>query len=78
MALKQREMVLDHLTKFRGITDAQAYSKYGIRDLASRIRDLRKRGYDIKSIWCSQPNRWGKKVRFVEYRLVKNEQPAKG
>ncbi len=64
-------MILKHLQENLGITPKQANELYGVMRLAARIKDLRNRGYRIASIDRRELNRFGKKTRFTEYRLVK-------
>ena len=49
MAKTQCEMVLDYINEHGSITARQAYLHFGIMRLASRIADLKRAGYDIKS-----------------------------
>ena len=49
MAKTQCELVLDYINEHGSITARQAYIKFGIMRLASRIADLKRAGYDIKS-----------------------------
>lgn len=67
----QREMVLKHLRNFRGITDNEARDLYAINRLSGRIFELRQLGHPIVDVRRECINRFGKKVRFVEYRLIK-------
>lgn len=67
----QNQMVLEHLRTHRSINLVTAYNDYGIAALHSRISDLRKRGHEIEKISHSKKNRFGKKIRVYEYRLVK-------
>lgn len=70
MPKSQNQMVLEHLRNHKGLTTYEAYTKYGITRLPSRICDLRKQGHIISSITKVEKNRYGRKVSFVEYRLV--------
>ena len=45
--MSQNDMVLEYLRSGRPIDDKIAYTRYGIRRLAARINDLRKRGHII-------------------------------
>lgn len=68
----QNQMVLEHLKTHIGLTTYEAYEKYGITRLSSRIHDLREDGYPILAITRVEENRHGKKVNFSEYRLIAN------
>ena len=71
MAKSQNDEILKHLKTHRGITSADAFSKYGITRLSARIYDLRDRGFKIINCNREAVDRRGKKTKFVEYRLVK-------
>lgn len=61
----QADKILRHLQGGRGITSLQAFTKYDCMRLASRISDLKKKGYRIATKWIV--TRSGKHV--VEYRM---------
>ena len=63
----QCDQILEHL-KSKPITGLEALSEYGCFRLASRINDLRNRGYAIQT---DSVTRNGK--RFAQYRLVEQE-----
>lgn len=69
--MSQNEMILKHLQENIGITPKEANELYGVMRLAARIKNLRDKGYRIASIDRREPNRFGKKTRFTEYRLIK-------
>ena len=47
-----------------------ALSEYGIMRLASRISDLRSRGYDISREMVQGRNRYGEATRYARYTLA--------
>lgn len=67
----QNQMVLEHLKTHGSINLVTAYNDYGIAALHSRISDLRKAGHDIEKIVSTKKNRFGKKIRVFDYRLIK-------
>lgn len=67
----QNDDILRHLKTRKGITSFDAINKYGVTRLSARIFELRDRGYNIINIDREVIDRRGKKIRFVEYRLVK-------
>ena len=70
--MTQKEQVIKHLKKYRGLTSMTAFEKYGITRLASAIHELRHHdGYNILSVDKTVTNRYGDKCRVAEYRLVK-------
>ena len=62
------EIVLDYLQTHIGMTSMDAYD-LGITRLSAAIFNLRQEGYSILNVKREETNRYGKKVRFVEYRL---------
>ncbi len=66
----QCEVVLTHLKEHGSITSIEAFTEYGILRLASRINDLRRRGYLIKSELKTGKNRFGETTHFCVYTLV--------
>ncbi|MBQ8393817.1 MAG: hypothetical protein IJX51_08665 [Clostridia bacterium] len=48
----------------------EAISEYGILRLASRINDLKRRGYKIHSTTRKGNNRYGESTHYKVYKLV--------
>lgn len=69
MKTTQCDRILRHLKECGSISDLEAYSEYGIRRLASRIHDLKKKGVDIVSERVNGKNRYGEATHFSVYRL---------
>lgn len=69
MKTTQCERILRHLRDYGSITQGEAYSEYGITRLASRINDLKKRGFRISSETVEGKNRYGEATHFSLYRL---------
>lgn len=67
MKQSQCQKVIDHLNQFGGITSLEAIKIYGITRLASRITDLRKKGYPIADKWVQVTTRNGEKTRVKCY-----------
>lgn len=67
--MTQCEQVLKYMQDFGSITPLQAVADLGVYRLAARISDLRQDGYGISSRMMTAKNRYGKRVRFAEYRL---------
>ena len=65
----QNQRILDYLDKFGEITQFDAFIDLGIMRLASRISDLRKRGYPISSEMVGVKNRFGEVCRVKKYTL---------
>lgn len=65
----QCNMILAHIKEHGSISPMEAERLYGVRRLASRVNDLRRRGVDIVSALVTGVNRDGGKVRYAVYRL---------
>lgn len=63
----QAERVLDYMDKFGSINQYEALRDLGCMRLASRISDLRKQGFPIKSEIESVENRFGEKCHIKRY-----------
>lgn len=70
--LTQNQRILDYLDAHGSITQLEALSELGIMRLASRISDLRKRGYMISSKMDIVHNRYGEKCRVKRYTIKKD------
>ena len=67
--MTQKNIILTHLLHNKSITSYESFDKYGILDLQSVIRLLRK-DYIIADEWIHTTNRYGFKVKFKQYFLV--------
>ena len=65
--VRQTELVLMYLEQYGTITPVDAMREFGIMRLASRISDLKRAGFDIKSRMKQSTNRFGKPVHYAEY-----------
>ncbi|MBQ1195045.1 MAG: hypothetical protein IIX44_02250 [Clostridia bacterium] len=63
----QNEIILDHIKKYGSITPRDAFERYDIMRLASRVSELRKSGVDIYT--DIKTTKKGK--RYASYRLAK-------
>jgi len=70
--MTQTQMILRHLQMFGSITPIEALEEYGCFRLAARINDLRDE-HQIETTTIERVNKFGKKVRFAEYRLIKGQ-----
>lgn len=64
--------VLAYMSLFGSITTLQAFADLGCARLASRISELKKNGYDIRSRYVKGENRFGESVYYKEYYLGKD------
>ncbi len=65
----QNQRVLDYMEETGGITQLEALKELGVMRLASRISDLRKRGYNITSEMLPVKNRYGETCYIKRYRM---------
>lgn len=65
----QCEKILEYMTEEGGITPLDALREFGCMRLASRITDLKRKGYCITKEMVSAKNKRGETVRFAFYRL---------
>lgn len=71
MKQTQCKRILQYINKFGSITTYEAFADLGVARLASRICDLKKQGYDIKSDFVTTQNRFNEPVSFKRYYLDK-------
>lgn len=67
--MTQCEMVINYIKTFGSITTMDAFKDLGITRLASRIYELRDKGYLIEGEPFKCRNRFGKTVSFMKYSL---------
>jgi hypothetical protein len=67
--MTQRDMILDFMQRNGGITPLEALEHIGCMRLASRIGELRKRGYDIRSETVYHTNDYGERKHYSRYTL---------
>lgn len=68
--MAQNKKVLLHIEEHGGITSFEAFSKYRITRLASRVHDLRQMGYPIVTSIVQTTNEDGNVVRYARYTLA--------
>ncbi len=69
----QADRVLDYMEKFGSITQLEALKDLGVMRLASRISDLKKLGYPIKSDVETVKNRFDENCYIKRYSLAGGE-----
>lgn len=67
----QTDRVIAHILAYGSITASEAYSQYGCFRLASRICDLKRKGYNIGRVMEEGRNRYGEVERHARYFLIK-------
>ena len=65
----QAQRVLEYIEKFGSITQYEALTDLGVMRLASRISDLKKNGYPIKSEAVAVKNRFDETCYVSRYSL---------
>ena len=68
--MTQCDRIIRHLQDYGSITSLEAMKEYGIMRLASRINDLKRRGYKIISITEKSKNRYGEPTYYSVYMLA--------
>ena len=69
----QCDRILRHMRDYGTISSLEAITEYGILRLASRISDLKKRGYNIVSTTGTAMNRYGEVTHYSVYKLIEEE-----
>ena len=69
----QNQRILEYILAFGSITQLEALNDLGIMRLASRISELRKRGYNIESKTETVKNRYGAACYIKRYSLKSKE-----
>jgi DeoR/GlpR family transcriptional regulator of sugar metabolism len=59
--MTQHQKIVEYIKKNGSITSFDAYTKCGITQLATRIKELKEQGYAIRSEWVVKPNTHYKK-----------------
>lgn len=72
MKITQCQRILDYMRDFVSISTLEAFNDLGVARLASRIHDLKTRGYTIISTTRTSKNRYGESVSFKVYSLAEN------
>ena len=70
MIQTQNKMILKHLKQYGKINHKQAYDKYSCMRLSARIFDLRGDDIHIETTYKMVKNKFGKKVKVAEYKLL--------
>ena len=65
----QNQLILDYIAEFGNITPLEAMRDLGVMRLASRISDLKRKGYKIKTEKVAVTNRFGKKTNIARYSI---------
>lgn len=63
----QNQRILDYIDQFGSITQLEALRDLGVMRLASRISDLRRKGYNVVTKTEVVRNRYGEKCYIKRY-----------
>lgn len=69
----QNEKIIQYINDFGSITQLDAMRDLGIMRLASRVSDLKRLGYPIKSSFETVKNRYDEDCRVKRYFLAESE-----
>lgn len=69
MKATQCDRVLNYINEFGSITQLEALKELGCFRLASRINDLKRKGYNIRKDMITVKNRYDEPVQIARYRL---------
>lgn len=67
--MTQTDRIIRHMKEHGSIDPLTAIREYGIMRLASRICDIKKAGYVVKTETVTNKNRYGEPVRYARYSL---------
>ena len=70
MKITQKDRILEYIRNFGSISSFEAYADLGITQLGARIDQLKKEGYEFKTEWESNINRFGEKTDYKRYFLI--------
>lgn len=71
--MNKHQLVKDHLLEHGNITSWEAIQKYGATRLSAIIFNLRKKGYDIRTIMREETDRYGNTCQYANYVLKGKE-----
>ncbi len=69
----QNQRVLAYMEAHGGITQLEALTEIGVMRLASRISDLKRRGYPITSRMQAVKNRYGETCHVKRYSMEEQQ-----
>ena len=69
----QCEKIVDYINEFGSITQLEALKEIGCFRLASRINDLKRKGYNIRKDMITVKNRYDEPVKVARYKLAEVE-----
>lgn len=70
MKITQKDRILEYIRNFGSISSFEAYADLGITQLGARIDQLKKEGFEFRTEWESNTNRFGEKTDYKRYYLA--------
>ena len=70
----QHEDILRYIEEFGSISPTEAFHYLGITKLSTRISEMKKSGIRFYQQMISDHNRYGKKIQYMRYWLVKENE----
>lgn len=70
MKIAQKDRIINYIREFGSISSWEAYSDLGITQLGARIDQLKKEGFEFRTEWESNTNRFGEKTEYKRYYLA--------
>ena len=67
MKISQRDRIINYIQEFGSITSKDAYNDLGVTQLATRIKELKEKGYEFKKEGETSKNRFGEPVSYKRY-----------
>lgn len=71
--ITQRDRVLDYIRRFGSISSWEAYKDLGVTQLATRISELKERGYKFTKERVHTRTRFDVPTHYDKYKLVEDE-----
>ena len=69
MKIAQKDRIINYIREFGSISSWEAYADLGITQLGARKEKIKKEGYEFKTEWESNTNRFGEKTDYKRYYL---------
>ena len=71
--MNKHQLVKEHLLEHGSITSWEAIQNYGATRLSAIVFNLRKQGYDIRTIMREETDRYGNTCQYANYVLKGKE-----
>lgn len=73
MKATQCDRIIKYMNEFGSITQLEAIRELACFRLASRINDIKRKGYNVRTERITLKNRWGEPVRIARYSFAEGE-----